>query len=225
MKKIIYIILIFLSSNTLGFSQDSKEEIVPANIFRADIFRSFNQLHLEYERFNGKKGAVKAGISIYHINDFISTEMGYKFGAFKGFGFDIQRKFYFRSGKNGLYASPVFIYAYKECSNKFFYEGGGGSGGTSSSFAIYSRRNEQRNVFSLLATFGYSPIFRKKNIFSFDVNVGVGASLIDGNRTVLYQKYSTTTSGHFTEYSPKVLIGIAIGFGIKEKPKNTSAPN
>lgn len=218
MKKVISVFFVFLSISKLIYSQDSEEPSVPIHFVRLDIIKGIvSQLQMNYERFNGKKGALQIGAGVYFPYFYTASIPG-GYSVYKGYSCDIQRKFYIHFKYTSIYLAPKFIYTHKECFNKEIYEGGGGSIGPSSSYAMWDWITAKINSYSALASVGFLPIVRKG--FNIDISLGLGGTLNDINRTVTPQRYTTSLkSGHFIEYSPKVQIGAAIGFGIKEKSK------
>ncbi|OFY87799.1 MAG: hypothetical protein A3F72_07995 [Bacteroidetes bacterium RIFCSPLOWO2_12_FULL_35_15] len=218
MQKNILIFLLLLPYSKILFSQNDAEYITPIHYVRVDVVKGIaGKIELNYERFNGKKGGLKLGLGVYFPYHYSYIIPGGS-SVFNGYSFDIQRKCYIHFKYTSIYLAPKFIYTYKECSNKEIYEGGGGSSGTSSSYAMWDWITEKMNSYSAVGTVGFHPKIRRG--FNIDVSFGLGASVNDVNRTITPQRYTTSLkSGHFIEYSPKIQLGIALGFGVEGESK------
>lgn len=204
-------LLIF--SLTFATSVDSQEDkaIIPIHYIKVDVIKSaFSQLHVSYERYNGKKSGWEIGFGLYYPNHAMA-HVFHKVLDFqvRGYEADLQRKFYNRSSGFRLYFSPMLRYAYKYWDNAELLE----SGPAASSFASWNHLTGHSHNTCLIAMFGFVPYTGKR--LNIDVHIGLGGKYEEMNEIVTPERYSTTIeSGHSIYWGPVLNAGITLGFAL-----------
>lgn len=204
------LLVLFIAGACHCCSQD-KTTIAPRHYIKVDLVKSvFSQLHLSYERYNGKKSGWEIGFGFYYPNHAMAHVFHRVLGfQVKGYEADLQRKFYNRSSGFRLYFSPMLRYAYKYWDNAEILE----RGPAASSFASWNHLTGHSHNTCLIAMFGFVPYTGKK--LNIDVHIGLGGKYEDMNEIVTPERYSTTIeSSHLIYWGPVLNAGITFGFAL-----------
>jgi hypothetical protein len=223
MKKLVCIVLTCLSISTISFSQDSSSlyKSVPVHFVKVDIFKTlFSQIHFDFERYNGKKGAFEIGAGLYYphpvlysINRGISKKQENPCAfQYLGFGIELKRKLYFPKKRWNPYLAPGVCYKYKFINNESVLV----NGEKNSSYGTYYQVSRQMNVFGVFGSAGF--MSKLNNGASIDVNIGIGMGYLQTNTTIddygKYENHSFEMSGYnkYTELLGQLSIKVCAGF-------------
>ncbi len=227
MQKRILISIFLVFSFQFSFSQE--ETITPVHIIKLDVFKStFSQLHLDYERYNGKRGAVEIGLSLFYrnpvfaaINQGISKNGNLNLYAFQyfGYGLELRRKFYFPKHHANRYLAPELTFKYKYFNDREILL----DGERNSSYAVWNTVSRQMYTVGINGIAGFTTNLHRHCIL--DLNAGMGVGYVDASTQVSdYGRYSyyypRHLAGHDTYAVFQLQLSAKFCFGFNGKTKS-----
>jgi hypothetical protein len=197
----------------------------PIHYIKMDIFKSiFGQVHFDYERYNGKKGAIEIGTGLYYphpvlysINRGISKQHPFPCAfVYNGLGIEIKRKFYFPRDNFNFYLAPGLSYKYKYLNSASVIV----DGEKNSSYGIWYQVSRQMNVYGVFGSVGF--ITSLKRGVAMDVNIGAGWAYLTLNTTVddfgkdKQHYYDMSGYNSYTELLAQLSVKFCLGFNGKK---------
>ena len=218
-RTLVFILIIF----SFQFSFSQEETITPVHIIKLDVFKStFSQLHFDYERYNGKRGAVEFGLSFFYRNPaLVSIDEGgmhrhnlYAF-QYTGYGFELKRKFYFPGKHVYKYLAPELSAKYKYFNDKdvLLY------GDRESSEADWNVVSRQMYQAGLNIVVGIISKPHKGVILDFNAGAGIGYVDVNTQITNYRHYYDAQIAGRDAYTVLQLQLSAKLCFGFNGKTK------
>lgn len=229
MRKFLFLFSIIYSS--ISFSQKDTSILnqlyqpIPIHFIKIDIFKTVtNQVHLDYERYNGKNGAIEIGFGFYYPNPILKGAAEgwskhptnpYAF-HYIGYGIELKRKFYLNKKRFRPYVAPELFFKSKSLDHiDVLVEGESGS-----SYSIFNTVTRTMNAGGGNLLIGV--MFDCDKLCRLDLNFGFGAADVDVNTIVNYygsSNYRAQIEGYNNYIALSAQCSIKLCFGIKGKER------
>jgi hypothetical protein len=224
-KNCILFFLIFFCLHSSYAQNDNY--VYPVHFIKFDFFKSLSQIHIDYERYNGKKDGFEIGVNLYYPNPFLRNYVSLQ-GDLKsdicafhywGAGVELKRKFYFPKKKWNPYVGPEVFYRYKYVKNANVLMDGHLNLSDATWYKIYRRKLTA----GVIGVVGFSKGITEK--ISMDVNAGIGICYVDMTTIVNdhgEDRYYYKIDGKNDFITSVFQLSFKFCYGIKGKPHKTT---
>lgn len=222
-----FVLLLMIFSRLSFAQQDTLHAPASVHLVKVDVFKTlFTQFHLDYERYNGRRGAVEAGISIFYLNPMLSEMYNLPTGPGKytGAGAELRRKFYFRVPDRSfnMYIAPELSFKYKRYDHHAFTEN---NVDPASSFSEWYIASGNHMHIGFVPVIGFISSF--KDPITIETNLGIGGCYYMENKTIddpgVYGRHHVLTSPeHVQGFEPLIQLSFkaCVKFKFKCKPED-----